>query len=243
MEAAVQGKAAAGNVELLVLFVTSPKQAFAALETRPRIWFPLLLTLLGTAGLLFWYYATVDVAWLADQMLSAGPQTAQMSEADRERAAARMTRPVLLWSSVIAVTLFVLVARVAEAAYYLLAGNLTGVQRTFRQWFAFSWWTGMPHLIGAIPAALILLLSSTNQIHTGEINPLSLNELFFHRGLGEPGFDLWSNLSLLHPVAWLLTVVGVQVWSRRSWTFSAIFAVLPLLVVYGAWAAFSFTRG
>jgi hypothetical protein len=242
MEAAVQGKAAIGNIELLGLLATSPKQAFAALDARPRIWFPLLLTLLCSVGIIAWYYATVDIEWFADQMLSSGSQTAQMSEAERERAAARMSRAVFLWSSVIGLTVFVLLIRVAEAVYYLLAGNVTGVQRTFRHWFAFSWWTGMPHLLGTIPSALLLLLSDTNQIHAGELNPLSLNELFFHRQLGEPGFELLSNVSLLHALAWALTVIGIRVWSGRSWNFSVIFALLPIVVVYGAWAIFAFTR-
>jgi hypothetical protein len=31
----------------------------------------------------------------------------------------------------------------------------------------------------------------------------------------------------------------VRLWSGRSWTFSAIFALLPVVVGYGTWAAIS----
>src|SRR5688572_7916430 len=123
MEAAVQGKAAIGNIELLGLLATSPKQAFTALDAHPRIWFPLLLTLVCSIGVIGWYYSIVDIAWLTDHMLSSGAQTAQMSDSEREHAAARMSRAVFLWSSLVGLTLFVLLIRVAEAAYYLLAGN------------------------------------------------------------------------------------------------------------------------
>ena len=35
-------------------------------------------------------------------------------------------------------------------------------------------------------------------------------------------------------------IVGVRVWSQRSWAFSAIFILLPIVVLYGLWAAFAF---
>jgi hypothetical protein len=69
--------------------------------------------------------------------------------------------------------------------------------------------------------------------------PLSLNELFFHKGMAEPGFNLLTALTLVHPVIWGLTVVGVQAWSGRSWLFGSVFSLLPPLLVYGSWAAFA----
>jgi uncharacterized membrane protein len=35
-------------------------------------------------------------------------------------------------------------------------------------------------------------------------------------------------------------IIGVRVWSQRSWAFSAAFILVLLFIVYGIWAFFSF---
>ena len=66
--------------------------------------------------------------------------------------------------------------------------------------------------------------------HAGEperAGPLSLNELLFHRPKGSPGHALFESLSIPAVLGWMLTIIGVHVWSQRSWAFSTIFALLP----------------
>jgi hypothetical protein len=223
------------NIQIVTALATSPSKAFAELNERPRVWFPLLLTVIALVGLTAWYYEFVDFSWLVDQTLSGN----QYSDAQRQQVAAFMTRGVLMGTSLIAIPIFLLGARLVEAVYYLLAGNLTGVQKPFKNWFALAWWTGLPGLISVVPAALILLLSDNNQISSSAMAPLSLNELIFHKGMAERGFTLLTTLTLIHPIIWGLTVVGVHVWSGRSWLYSTLFSLLPPLLVYGTWAAFA----
>jgi hypothetical protein len=35
-------------------------------------------------------------------------------------------------------------------------------------------------------------------------------------------------------------IIGVHVWSQRSWVFSVIFVMLPNVVLYAIWAFFAF---
>ena len=35
-------------------------------------------------------------------------------------------------------------------------------------------------------------------------------------------------------------IIGVRVWSQRSWAFSTLFIVLPAVCLYGIWAFFAF---
>jgi hypothetical protein len=226
------------NIELATTLVTHPSKALAELDAQPRVWFPLVLTLVATVGITIWYYTFVDFSWFVDQTLS-DPGSARMTDAQRQQAAAFISRGVLMGTSVVSVAIFLLGARVAEAVYYLIAGNLTGVQKPFKNWFALGWWTGLPGVISAVAAALTLLLSDTHQIASSAIAPLSLNELFFHKEMTERGFTLLTTLTLIHPIIWSLTVVGVRVWSGRSWLFSALFALIPPFFVYGTWAALS----
>lgn len=227
------------NTQLVAALATSPSKAFAELNEQPRVWFPLLLTVIAAVGITAWYYSVVDFSWLVEQILSGNPDSARMTDAQRQQAATFMSRGFLMGTSVITIALFLVGARLVEAVYYLLAGNITGVQKPFKNWFALGWWTGLPGLISVVPAALILLLSDNNQISSSAMAPLSLNELFFHKGMAERGFTLLTTLTLVHPIIWGLTVVGVHVWSGRSWWFSSLFSLLPPLLVYATWAAFA----
>ena len=85
----------------------------------------------------------------------------------------------------------------------------------------------------------LLATSGNGQIDSSAIQPLSLNELFFHRHMGDGGYQLLVSLSVLQPLAWLLSAIGVQQWSKRPWGFCAVFVLLPVVLIYGAWAWFS----
>lgn len=228
------------NTQVVAALFASPSKAFAELNERPRVWFPLLWTVVATIVVTIWYYALVDFSWLVEETLSGNPDTAHLTDAQRQQAAAFMSRSVMMATAVIGTVFFFVGARLLEAVYYLLAGNITGVRKPFKNWFALGWWTGLPSLVGILAAAPILLLSDNNQISSGTLSPLSLNEIFFHKGMAEPGFTLLTSVTLIHPIIWGLTIVAVRVWSGRSWWFSILFSMLPVLLVYGAWAAFAF---
>ena len=93
------------NLALSVALATAPSSAFAELRERPRFWFPLLLLVASTAGLIFWYYSMVDIEWFKDAMFGNNPDIEL--EAERAAAMGMFTRTTLLWSSVIG-TIFVL---------------------------------------------------------------------------------------------------------------------------------------
>ncbi|MBL8265029.1 YIP1 family protein [Steroidobacter sp.] len=228
------------NTELAWAILTSPGSAFIELQERPRFWFPLLATVFGAVALIAWYYSIVDLRWLMEQILSVGG-AAQMPEEQRAQAVAATSRGFMLGSSVVGGAVAIVAFKLLEAVYYSLAGKITNVEKSFRHWLTLAAWTGLPSLLGVLASAAVLLAADTNQLGTGELAVLSLNELFFHTPLGGKGNTLLSALTLLHPWMWGLSVLGVRVWTGRSWAFSAIFALLPVVVGYGIWAAISFS--
>jgi hypothetical protein len=228
------GGLALSNLELARLLVTSPSRMFAALKEKPLFALPMWLVLVGTAGIIGWYYAIVDIAWMQEQMIAA----AQLPPA--QQAAFQLSRQVILWTSVIATVIVMFIVLTLGTLYFLVAGNITNVRYSFKHWFAFNWWATTPQILGCIPAALILLLSETNQIDASALQPLSLNELFFHKTASQQGYSLLTSLGLLHILIAWLTVVGVRVWSGRSMLFSLVFALLPTVLIYGIWALIAF---
>ena len=224
------------NLEMVTALIAAPRRLFAELEERPRVWFPLLLTIIATVAITVWYYSYVDISWFRDQLFSGNARGAQMTDAQRQQINAIIGRGLLTTVSAIAIPIVLLISRLIESTYYLLMGNLTGVRKPFKHWWSFSWWTGLPSVISVVPAALILILGDSHQIEASALAPLSLNELVFHRHMSESGYSLWTTLSLIHPFMWWLAVVGMQVWSKRSAVFSAIVALLGPALFYGCWA-------
>ena len=231
------------NMELMGALVTSPSAAFADLKEKPRFIFPLVVLCVTTAAILFWYYSFVDFEWFRDRLVSANPNAANMSEQQREQAAkamARMTPNLIMWSSIVSVVIMIPALRATQAVYFLLAGNVVNVRFKFEQWFALSCWTSLPIVIATATMAVYLLTAGTNQIAYEEASLLSFNELFLHKTPQEKGFTLWASLTLIQPWMWWLTVLGVRVWSGRSWLFSSVFALTPIVLIYGAWAAWAY---
>ena len=222
------------NLEVARLLVTSPSRAFAALKESPVFALPMWGVIIATGGVIALYYLFVDMAWLADQMATQAKLPAEQA------ANFKISRGLLLGASLVGVVIALLAIQSVSALYLLIAGNITNVRYSFRHWFAFSWWVSSPQMLGAIPALLILLLGNASQISASALNPLSLNELLFHRGPADPGYNLLTNFGLIHiAIAWL-SVLGVRVWSGRSMTFCIVFALLPTVLVYGIWALFAF---
>jgi Yip1-like protein len=218
------------------LLCTSPTKAFEALKAKPVFALPMFLTLAGVALVTAWYYAKVDIAWLADQTLAAAKMTAEQ----QQRVAATMTRPVMLWSSTIIAPIGVAIIMTIGSLYLVIAGNITNVRYSFKQWFAFNWWAASPQIVAYIPSLLILALSSSTQMQASTLAPLSLNELVFHRAVGTPGYSLLSSLGLVQVATIWLTYIGVRAWSGRSALFCWIFTLLPTVLIYGVWALFAF---
>src|SRR3569833_84718 len=222
------------NYQVARLFLTSPIHAFTQLKDKPVFALPMGLTILGTVAVTAWYYSKVDIAWLQDQMTAA----ARISAAQQAQMATRMSRPVLLWGSVIAAPIAILVITTVVALYFRLVAAVANMRYSYKHWFAFIWWAGSPQIISFIPSLLILAMSSP-QIPQSSLQPLSLNELIFHRTSGAPGYSLLSSLGLVQVATMLLTYVGLRTWSGRSPLFCAIFALSPNVLIFGTWAVFA----
>jgi hypothetical protein len=226
------------SFSILQELVIEPKQAFAELDARPRFAFPLLLLLICSAGLIFWYYQVVDLGWAADQQLRSSSLTRTLSEAQIEEMVQRADDYPVRSGAVSAVLAALVIAlfRLLEAVYYLLAAKVTGVQRGYRHWLSLACWSSLPSLIAVIPAAIMLATATTAQIDQSELQALSLNNLFFHRAAGDPGYTLLTTFNLLYVLGAFYAAMGIRAWSGRSWTHGLVIAYLPMALVFGSWA-------
>jgi len=226
------------NVALTVALATAPSSAFAELRERPKFWFPLLLIVVSTAAIAGWYYNVVDIDWLKDLMFGNNPN---IPEAQRAAAMGFVTRTTMLWSSVVGTFIAMPIVFVVMALYWFLAAKVTRLAPGYKHWFAFTCWTALPLLIGNVVAAIMLLISDSPQINPSVMQGgLSLNELVFNLPQGAPGQNILGSLSIPTFLSCALTIIGVHVWSQRSWLFSTIFALLPVVLFYGIWSLIEF---
>jgi Yip1-like protein len=219
------------------LMFTSPTQAFAALKEKPVFALPMILVIVCAVAATVVYYSKVDIAWLQDQLLA---QMKNLNADQQKMVAGRMTRTVLLWTSVISTPIGLTIGMVIGAVYFLVVGQITKVRYSFNHWFAFCWWATTPQVVGSIIAILIVMVSSTTQMGTGSLQPLSLNELVFHKNLGEPGYTWLASIGLVQIASLFLTYIGIKAWSGRSTAFCLLFTLVPTVVIYGVWALFAF---
>ncbi len=230
------------NLGILQALIFEPRRGFGELDARPRFWWPLLLLVLLQGGIALWYVLFVDIEWLVDQQVRASSLGANMTDAEiatmARNAAGQVGVRAALGAVIAALAMPVML--LISALYLLLATKITGVERSFRQWSALSAWATLPvMLVGTLLAALALLTASNNQVSQAALQPLSLNELVFHREAGEPGYSLFSSLNLFQLFTVYLTAMGLKVWTVRSWTYCIIVAALPFVLVYGIWAFFA----
>jgi hypothetical protein len=127
-----------------------------------------------------------------------------------------------------------------SALYLWLAAKVTKLPQGFKHWFAFSCWTALPLLLTTVVSAILLLLSDNAQVSPSVMQPLSLNELVLHVAPGGAGYTLLESLTIPSVLSWMLMIIGVRSWSGRSWAFSAIFILLPAVVIYGIWSFLAF---
>lgn len=226
------------NLSILQALAFEPARGWAELDARPRYWWPLLVFVIASAAVSLWYSSFVDMEWLVDQQLRNSAFGANMTDEEIARMASQASAQGGARSIISALGILIVLPLMLllGALYYWVATKITGVERSFRHWFSLSCWTTVPQALMVIPAAIVLLTATSNQLPQEALQPLSLNELFFHKQPREPGFALFSNLSLLHFASMYLGITGLKAWSRRSWLYSIVINTLPLVVIVGVWA-------
>ncbi|MEO8306534.1 MAG: YIP1 family protein [Pseudomonadota bacterium] len=228
------------NFQLAMALVLDPKAAIREIEARPRFVFPLLITIFVTVAASVWYFNIVDSDWLIDATIRSSPRGKNVSDEQMAQLTKIMSRNTLMISTLIGVPFIAVIMRLLEATWYLLAGKVTKVQRSFKQWFALATWSSLPGVLALLPAIPLLLTAKDPQIDSGALSPLSLNELFFHRAMGASGYSLFTNINLIQIFTVFLVILAIRMWSGRSWLFAVVYTLLPAALIVGIWALVAF---
>ena len=218
--------------KLLVIVLLEPNKAFTLIKERhySTLFLPLLINLIGSSLLFFWYYHTVDLSWLQHGLLPAATETqrAAMSKV--------MTPTVMSLSSIVSIWLVIPIIYAIMAGYFLLVSKVKGVTIGFGHWFAYAVWSAVPGLLLLPIGVIMILLTPSGQLSPAQLDPASLNQLFFHL----PSTAGWGKLldAVPLPAIWsfALMVIGFRNWTSSSGVASVLLPLAPYIVFYGGWA-------
>lgn len=218
----------------LTAMFMEPSRAFSAVEKRSMVWLPLILTLFFTTIILVWYFQSVDFSWLQDRMTASIPDPNV-----REKAKGFMTKSMLQTSSLAGALIGIPIVYALMALYFLFVAKIKKLEFGFTKWFSFVTWASVPGLLMLPLGAMQIIMASNGQLGLDQLNPVTLNQLFFHIEMGHPWASLLESINIHSIWSAVLMVVGFQAWSKLSRTTSVIVVALPYVVIYGGWSVIS----
>ncbi|HVY64755.1 MAG TPA: YIP1 family protein [Gammaproteobacteria bacterium] len=224
--------ATSSSLTLLTNVITAPAQAFATLKERPTVWLPLLIVLVLYCLVSYVYTVSVDLPWLVDQQLQ---QTPNLTNAQREQAVQAVTRvPAAVYGALGAGGAAVVIAIVLalSALYYTVVSFATGDGVKYRQWFALAAWCAVPIVFGVLASLVHVLAADARFMRQEELNPFSFGNLLGVDFANVTRFQRFL-LSLDVTAVWslVLSIVGYQVFTKRSLALSAAIVLGPLAVI------------
>jgi hypothetical protein len=220
----------------MVDIVAAPGKALDAIKLHTSwLWWPLLISVLLSAGLMVYFYSWVDFPWLVEETIRQQLVDVRAESADGIRQFMQQDRTAMI--AAIAVVLMTFVIYTVQATYLHLANKLsTGSDIGWGQWFSFSAWTAFVGVFGVLAAFVMIFTADSNQLSDKSLQVLSLNSILIHAKPGEPWFTWASSLSLINFWMLFLMSIGFARWTGASMLKSAIIACLPWVLIFGIWA-------
>jgi hypothetical protein len=216
---------------ILIHMFYCPGLAFAALKRTPQSWLPLLAVAAGIAAIQFWYFQTVDSAWLLQHEMAARPESVNAAA----QSEAGISQAGLMWTVLVISVLSVPAGCAVHALYLTIASKVSGFPHKFSDWFVFSAWTAVPNLL-LLPLMAFQIMSSRGQIALEELSLASLNALMFHLPYTHPWAGLAAHIDLAVIWSVVLTATGLRIWTGRGTVACLVLAISPVVLVASVWA-------
>ncbi|MDO8909339.1 MAG: YIP1 family protein [Pseudohongiella sp.] len=226
-----------GYLATTIDIFASPAAAFARIERRPTILFPLLLVVLPMLLVTAWYMQIVDEAWMLDDMIGRfGDMPPEQAEAIRNAAS---QSSMSLWSTLLGSAVSVTFLYGLHAGYLTLASLMSGDRFRFRHWFSLLCWTNLPMLLVTLVMAVNILLNTNGQLSLYDANSLSLASL----GLSSESVGIRTLLDAFSlPLIWALAllVAAYHQWLHCGWLRATLVVLAPYLLIIAVVFFFAF---
>lgn len=210
-----------------------PSKTFEALESKPSAWLPMVVMMVVSLAVMFWYFTVVDFAWLTEQMFAS-----VKSAAEREKVMSMMTRNtqlMMVCAGIVVGTPFILAV---VGLYFMIVGKVMSTQFSFGKGFSLAAWAMVvPSLIGSVLMIIQILMASNGQVSIQELNPLTLNQLVFHYPMDHAMAGPLDMISVGNIWTMFLLATGFSVWAKTSKAAAWMAVLIPFVSIVGIWLA------
>jgi hypothetical protein len=222
-----------GPIKTLLTMFATPEKSFEAIRNRSMVALPLTFSIVSAVFILYWYYEIVNFDWFQDNM------TATVSDPTaRDMAKKIMTKNMLSTVSAAGIFFGIPLMYAGMALYFLLISKIKNISASFGQWFAFVAWASVPSLLSLPLGAMQILLSQDGMLTPEQLNPTSVNQIFFHFPVGHPWQVFLDSANVLNVWSAVLMVIGLQVWTKQSRTRSVVVVLAPYTIIGSCWVAY-----
>ena len=208
-----------------------PKKALQ--DIRPHtawLWYPIIITIVVVVAWNVWYFSTVDMGWLANQMIAAMGD--KYSGDQLEQIRKNFTSSRFLIFGIVGGSLGIVVLSLLQALYFFLVSKIGGYEeQSYGRWFNFTAWTAFPNVLAYIATAIAYLFASPQtSFYAADVT--SLNTLLFRLPMGNPLMGVAASVHLT--TFWVLTLMtlGFSEWTKKSLGKSAVIVLAPWLIIY-----------
>jgi len=219
--------------------VADPQKALYAADSNLKwFWLPFVLLILIPTLFAVYYFQTVDIDWLVDQMFV---QSSAAGTELPEEARDFMTRDTMTISVVIAQSIVLPILLTLSALYLHLVSKFSSTdERGFKSWFSLTVWAAFPTVLGSIAAFIYYLVTGDTQISFEDLNFFSANALLTQYPAGHSAATFMNSITPF--TLWNIGLVayGLMLWTKRDLSSSLIIALAPYVVIYGGWSFWAF---
>ena len=226
-----------GNFSILSNVFTAPTTAFTQIQQNYGVIFPLFLVMILSSSVWFAYFSMVDYDWYIDYMVEASAGELSKAEQDQTRAAmSMMSQDVTAYVTAFVTAVIIALMYVIQTVYFVIVSNINGDKYEFKNWFSFVSWGSIPVLLALIAMLVTLFSSASVQLAPDQINPLSLNELFFGFDAMKGAGKILSTIHLAQLWSFVVMIIGYKKWTECSLQKSTFIVLLPFVLFYLIWA-------
>ena len=231
--------AAAGSVSpfaAVIAMFYEPGKTFASLEQRRGTWVPLTLLILCTGVLSLWYFTSVDIDWLKEQMFATIKDPGQ-----RAKSMEVVTRQMLMFGGIGQAVIGLPVFLALIGLYFMFVGKMYAKDFSFGKGFSLATWTSVPALLTLVLGGTAILLSKGGQLRGGAQSPVAqcLAVSSSHRRPAEHPVRKHQPADHLERGADGDRFSSVGQGARAT---AIKVVVIPYAVIYGVWLAIALLR-
>ncbi|MDG1705289.1 MAG: YIP1 family protein [Porticoccaceae bacterium] len=218
--------------------LVAPSATFETIKSEKPSWLvPFVLVSGSIIALFLYYFASVDFAWLKEGLLDQMAADQELSQEELAAAGEFLTVTPMVWSSTVGGVVASLLMNAILALYLnIVAKWQVKDEYSYGNWFGFSWWISMPHLVTAILSMLLVLFSTDGMVALEDLGVTTLNSLIFGVDSSNPWFGFLSGLDAFMFWSIALIAIGLKSWLGIDTKKAATIAAAPYALIYGIWA-------